>query len=153
MQFQLTHRDNASHRPSLDGIRRFKLTALFLVISALTFAGVATAINIASEQSEETNILTMTTEQSEKDAKLIAGIVVKTLSNEQESDASPAAQETSATELSVADFLRSSNIVRLSLYDLEGNNTWSSTSDKRSVDLIEAEEFHQAVVIVIVFVI
>ncbi len=129
-------------------VRRFKLTALFLIISALTFAGVATAINFSSQRSEEANVILMTTEQSEKDARLIADIVMKLLAGEGQTDsASPDTGDGggAGAQLSIADFLASSNIVRLSLYELDGTNGWSSTPDKQSIEYGQAAVFNDAV--------
>lgn len=148
MQFQMTHRKNAAQVAGLVGMRRFKLTALFLIISALTFAGVAAAINFSTERSEESNIISLTTEQSEKDARLIAGIVMKLLAAEGQPDsASPDTADAggAGTQLSIADFLASSNIVRLSLYELDGTNGWSSTPDKRSIEYGQTAAFGDAV--------
>lgn len=114
-------------------MRKFRLTALFILISGVTFAGAAIAINVSSARSEERNIISLTTAQSVKDAKLIAGIVTQLLSDDGQ-NASTDADEVGAMGLTIAEFLRSSSIVRLTLYDPAGNHLWSSVTGYAPID-------------------
>ena len=55
----------------LFGLRKYRLTGLFLLVSTMIFASVALAINITTAQSEEEQIVLSTTAASIKDAKVV----------------------------------------------------------------------------------
>jgi signal transduction histidine kinase len=126
----------------LFGLGRFRLTGLFLVIASLTFVGVAYAINISSANSEEKRIISTTTEQSVKDAKVIAGAVAQLL--EQPGSAAlilPAGAAGSSSSADFGKFLSDSKIVRLNLYSPEGRFVWSSTLDRTDIDVYQQPIF------------
>ena len=88
---------------------KFKLTAAFLAISAVTLIIAAIVILKVSTSQEERNIASMTTEQSARDARLLAGSIIRTLSEGMDLEANeglitgPAA--TGNTEESMREFL------------------------------------------------
>ena len=131
-------------------MRRFKLTAAFLVISALTLGIIAIVIlNVASAQ-EERNIAGLTTEQSARDARLLAATVSRIFSGETGADAQGFGSirpinGQDGIPATVSEFLSESNIIRLALYEIDGRSVWSS--DGRDTPVAgEREEIFEAAV-------
>ena len=131
-------------------MRRFKLTAAFLVVSALALAMAAVVILKGSSDLEERNIAGLMTEQSVRDARLIAGAVSRMLSG----DATPGAAGGNVVEISskerddarstISEFLGGSDIVRLALYETDGRSAWSSDERRVPISGRSAELFREA---------
>lgn len=129
-------------------MRRYKLTAAFLVISAITLAVAAIVILNVSKSQEERNIAGLTTEQSARDARLLAGSVSRTISDGMSLDAEGGAiagTTTGSTEASIREFLAESNIIRLALYEIDGRSVWSSDGRDTQVAGEREEIFKEAV--------
>lgn len=88
----------------LFGLRKYRLTGLFLLVSTMIFASVALAINITTTQSEEEQIVLSTTAASIKDAKVVARIVTDLLDSSAILDSDQIAE--SASSLNLVDFLK-----------------------------------------------
>jgi len=118
------------HPPSgLFGLRKYRLTGLFLLVSAMIFASVALAINITTTHSEEAQIVSATTAESVRDAKVVAGIVTQLLDSSTGSANFSSKQfAESSSSLNIADFLTESEIVRLTLYLPDGTTAWTSSA-------------------------
>ena len=116
------------------GLRKYRLTGLFLLVSTMIFASVALAINITTTQSEEEQIVLSTTAASIKDAKVVARIVTDLLDSSAVGSNLDSAQiMESASSLNLVDFLTDSEIVGLNLYLPDGATAWSSSA--RSVEM------------------
>ncbi len=143
-------------------MHRFRLTLAFLVISAGTLAVAAVFILRVSSSVEERNVVGMTTTQAAKDAELIARTVSRMLSAEDAGvtvgDAGPAdtgsttvADTPAATTVAsqaaaaaVSEFLDTSNIVRLALYELTGMSVWSTDALATPIREEQVELFESA---------
>ncbi|MDP6822642.1 MAG: HAMP domain-containing sensor histidine kinase [Dehalococcoidia bacterium] len=131
-------------------MRRFKFTMAFLVISALTLAIAAVVILRVSSGLEERNIAGMMTEQSARDAKLLAGAVSRILSEEPAPVSSDGAIKVSSgaqneAGSTVGAFLGESDVVRLALYEIDGRSAWSSDHRHMVISGRSGELFRQAV--------
>ncbi|MCH7906558.1 MAG: HAMP domain-containing histidine kinase [Chloroflexi bacterium] len=131
-------------------MRKFKLTAAFLVISALTLAAAGIVILNVSSSLEERNIAGLMTEQSARDATLLAGAVSRILLEDDPADTGGSAIEVSTRErdearTTIGEFLRGSDIVRLALYETDGNSVWSSDGRRAPVGIQNESLFRKAV--------
>ena len=127
------------------GVGRFRLTGLFLVVASLTFLGVAISINISSAKSEEERIIASTTEQSVKDAKVIAGVITGLLEGTGNSSLIlPSSATGNSSSVDIGEFLIDSNIVRLSLYRPTGSFIWSSTFERADIDVHQTPIFQNS---------
>ncbi|MCH8229379.1 MAG: HAMP domain-containing histidine kinase [Chloroflexi bacterium] len=127
------------------GVGRFRLTGLFLVVASLTFLGVAISINISSAKSEEERIIASTTEQSVKDAKVIAGVITGLLEGTGNSSLIlPSSATGNSSSVDIGEFLSDSNIVRLSLYRPTGSFIWSSTFERADIDVHQTPIFQNS---------
>jgi signal transduction histidine kinase len=127
------------------GFRKYRLTMVFLVVSALIFAGVAAAINITTTASEEEQVVSITTAESIKDARTIAGIVTELL--ESESGASPMASTQvpgAVSSVDITQFLTNSEIVGLNIYLPDGALAWSSSVSPVALPSAQREIFTNA---------
>jgi signal transduction histidine kinase len=120
---------NYKQPSGLLGLRKYRLTGLFLLVSTMIFASVALAINITTTHSEEEQIVSATTAESVKDAKVVAGVVTRLL----DSSSGVANIESeegveSSSPRNIVNFLTESEIVRLNLYLPDGTTAWSSTA-------------------------
>lgn len=110
------------------GLRKYRLTMVFLVASALIFAAVAIAINISTIAAEEEQIVSITTTESIKDAKTIAGIVTDLLdSNSDDLLLTSIESPSSGSSVGISQFLSDSEIVGLNIYEPNGELAWSSS--------------------------
>ncbi len=125
---------------------RFKLTTGFLVISMAIFIVAAIVITQTVRRSEEANLIEVVSEQSSRDAQVIAGVVTGFAgSSEMNGEfGAPAESPTGLGNLAISTFLQSSNIVRLAVFDVEGNTLWSS-SDIKDPAMDMSEAFQEAV--------
>lgn len=108
---------------------RFKLTTGFLIVSIAIFAIAALVITKSAEHNEEANLINMISEQSSRDARVIAGVLTGALNTPEGSASGIASPGDSGNyeSLAMTTFLRSSDIVRFSLFDIDGSLVWSST--------------------------
>lgn len=113
---------------------RFKLTTGFLIVSTAIFIIASVVITQSARRNEEANLIQVVSEQSSRDAQVIAGVVTGfAVSGEMSTDlASPPESASGIGNLAITTFLQSSNIVRLALYDIEGHVLWSSAGDTTS---------------------
>ncbi|MBT3943448.1 MAG: HAMP domain-containing histidine kinase [Chloroflexi bacterium] len=126
-------------------MRRFKFTIAFLVISALTLGIAGVVILNVSNGVEERNISGLMAEQSARDARLLADAVSRVLSEDQTTlaagDGVKVANSTTTTAQStIGAFLGDSDVIRLALYEIDGQSAWSSDARNtpisgQSVDL------------------
>ncbi len=124
------------------GMRKYRLTGLFLVIASLIFIGVAIAINVTTTKSEEKQIVQATTTESIKDAKVVAGVVTDLLdaagtSTEFASSKIPG----TASSINIVEFLTDSEIIGLNLYLPDGTVAWSSVVGRPGIETRQREIF------------
>lgn len=108
---------------------RYKLTTGFLVISVAIFALAAVVITQSARQNEEAGLIEVVSEQSGRDARVIAGVITGIALSPDPTPtglASPSDSSGGFDSLAISTFLRNSNIVRLSLYQVDGALIWSS---------------------------
>jgi signal transduction histidine kinase len=125
---------------------RFKLTTGFLLVSVVIFAAAALVITRSATRNEEANVVHVISAQSNKDARVIAEVVTGLMANPATDSAQASPADSSAAQsLAISAFLRTSGIVRLSLFDAEGGLIWSS--DKAAVEKSEEDiAFNQSVI-------
>jgi len=127
------------------GIRKYRLTLVFLIVSALIFTAVAFAINITTVASEEKQVVSITTAESIKDARTIAGIVAELL------DSGSAAGPLTSTQIpgvvsstDITQFLANSEIVGLNIFRADGSLAWSSSVGSTGLAAVQHEIFENA---------
>ncbi len=101
---------------------------MFILISVLTLGTAAFALNYLAARTAETNLVELTTEQSMRDASIIAGIVNQLLDDQGvNSTGGPArlAHEISIESQKLVDSLR---VIDISLYDTTGRSLWSTSA-------------------------
>lgn len=125
---------------------KFKLTTGFLIVSTAIFIVASVVITQSARRNEEANLIEVVSEQSSRDAQVIAGVVTGiAMSDEMSSDfAAPSETPAGMGDLAITTFLQSSNIVRLALYDTDGYMLWSSSGDRMST-VSNTSEFNGAV--------
>lgn len=114
---------------------RFKLTTGFIIVSVAIFAIAAVVITKSAERNEKANMINVVSQQSSRDAQVIAGVLTGVLESSGDTGTgfgSPAGFSGDYESLAMTTFLQSSDIVRLSLIDIDGSVIWSSTSDVSS---------------------
>ncbi len=108
---------------------RFKLTTGFLLVSVAIFAIAALVITQSARRNEESSLVDLVSEQSGRDARVIAGVVTGIADSTdaiRQGVAAPSDSPGSFEGLAMSTFLRNSNIVQLSLYHVDGSLVWSS---------------------------
>ncbi len=106
---------------------RYKLTTGFLVVSVAIFAIAAVVITKSAERNEESSLIEIVSQQSSRDALVIAGVLTDTLESPATEFGSGAASGSSSyTGAAMTTFLTNSDIVRLSLIDVDGSLIWST---------------------------
>ncbi|MCH8115676.1 MAG: HAMP domain-containing histidine kinase [Chloroflexi bacterium] len=143
MQTQTVRSRTAAQTAGLFGMGKFRLTGLFLVVAGLTFLGVAIAINVSSARSEENRIIATMTEQSVRDARVIAGVVTELLGTEGNASPFPSDTADRPALVDISDFLGQSKIVRLRLYASDGRFIWGSTFDQSDVNMHQLPIFEK----------
>lgn len=110
---------------------RLKLTTGFLVISIAIFVSAAVLITRSAQQSEEANVLQVISMQSSKDAQVIAGVMSGLLepASVTAGFGAPSEPTTDFGSVAMTAFLRNSDIVRLSLVNIDGSIAWSSSPE------------------------
>lgn len=109
---------------------RFKLTTGFLVVSVAIFAIAAVVITQSARRNEEANLVDVVSEQSSRDARVIAGVVTGMAGASELTSTGIGAPSDAADgfeSLAMATFLSNSNIVRFSLFNADGSLIWSSS--------------------------
>lgn len=107
-------------RSAMRVIKDYRLTAAFLVISAIVFFSATHVIATIAGRSAESNTVGMIQRQSERDALIFARLVSRAISGDV-TDAAAADAGRIASEM-----LDSSDVLRLSLHDQSGQGIWSS---------------------------
>lgn len=109
---------------------RYKLTTGFLVVSVAIFAISAVVITKSAERNEESNLIEIVSQQSSRDALVIAGVLTDAVGSSETTFGSGSASDSSAfTNVAMTTFLSNSDIVRLSLIDVDGSLIWSTAND------------------------
>ncbi len=111
---------------------RYRLTAVFLVVSAVTIGISAFVINVMVRGSAETMVLTMATNDAARDTKLIAKIIADLTSGDATgrhgaTNAAPGDVSTSrSVSVQYPDLLEALDVIDMKLYDVSGATLWSS---------------------------
>lgn len=121
-------------------MKRFQLTIVFVIFSAMTIGAGAVAVNFLMSSSAERSLLKLTEEQSERDARFIATLVGQLLADDAPSEAlsppvfgapaelvpSPAFNSTTLL-INAPTVLDALDISGLAIYNTVGDQIWSST--------------------------
>ena len=121
-------------------MKRFQLTIVFVLFSAMTIGAGAVAVNSLTASSAEKNILSLTETQSERDAHFIATLVSQLLADDAPIDGpdqpifgAPADTHrapgfnTTSLLIDAPTVLQSLDISDLAIYDTSGDRLWTST--------------------------
>jgi signal transduction histidine kinase len=110
-------------------MNKYRLTTLFVVISVITLGSAAFALNQLAVSTAEKNLVDLSTEQSMRDASIIAGLVNQLL-DDHGTDASdgPAALANSIS-IESQKLLDSLRVIDIALYDSSGETLWSTSAD------------------------
>lgn len=110
---------------------RFKLTTGFVVVSIAIFAISAIVITRSAERNEASNLIDVVSQQSSRDAMVIAGVLTDAVGSPEPTFGSGAASDSPTNYASAAmtAFLSNSDITRLSLIDVDGSLIWSTAGD------------------------
>ncbi len=108
---------------------KYRLTTLFVVISVITLGSAALALNTLATRTAERNLVELSTEQSMRDASIIAGLVNQLLVDHGvDSNSEPAALAGSVS-IESQKLLDSLRVIDISLYDDAGKTIWSTSAD------------------------
>ncbi|MBI4305935.1 MAG: HAMP domain-containing histidine kinase [Chloroflexi bacterium] len=110
----------------LKGLARYRLTWLFVVISAVTFVAAALTISRIAERSAENNVVSLIQDQSTKDAMVIAGVVSRAVAGDSGATSQAGEFDPASAGRQVSEFLSASSIFRLALYEPGGRRIWVS---------------------------
>jgi len=107
---------------------KYRLTTFFVVISVITLGSAAFALNQLAVSTAEKNLVELSTEQSTRDASIIAGLVNQLLEDHgTESSEKPAALANSIS-IESQKLLDSLRVIDISLYDSAGSSVWSTSA-------------------------
>jgi signal transduction histidine kinase len=126
---------------------RFKLTTGFLVISVAIFVAAALVITRTVTRNEEANVVNVISAQSSKDAQVIAGVLTGMMSEPAaatEVSTAPADSSETVESRAIATFLRTSGIVRMSIFAVNGELVWSSQTGLQAGESLHACAFGEA---------
>ena len=121
-------------------MKRFQLTIVFVLFSAMTIGAGAVAVNSLTAASAERSLLQLTESQSERDAHFIATLVSQLLSEEaapepvrppllgapSEVVLTPAFNSTTL-QVTAPTVLQALDITDLAVYGTDGDRLWSSS--------------------------
>ncbi len=108
---------------------KYRLTTLFVVISVLTLSSAAFALNHIAVRTAEKNLVELSTEQSMRDASIIAGLVNQLLEDNGTNSSTKPAALTSTVSIGSQNLLDSLRVIDISLYDSTGSTIWSTSAD------------------------
>ena len=108
---------------------KYRLTTLFVVISVLTLSSAAFALNHLAVRTAEKNLIELSTEQSMRDASIIAGLVNQLLEDHGTDSSTEPAALTSTVSIESQKLLDSLRVIDISLYDSTGATVWSTSAD------------------------
>lgn len=120
-------------------MKRFQLTIVFVLFSALTIGAGAVAVSSLTASSAEKSIISLTSSQSERDAHFIATLVSQLLAEDAPLESLRPVLPGAPTELvpspsfnsttlliNASTVLEALDISNLAIYDTEGGRIWSS---------------------------
>ena len=121
-------------------MKRFQLTIVFVIFSAMTIGAGAVAVNSLMASSAERSLLRLTESQSERDARFIATLVSQLLAEDAPAEGlnppafgapsellpSPAFNSTTL-QINAPVVLRALDIAEIAIYSIDGERLWSST--------------------------
>ncbi|MBT3996558.1 MAG: HAMP domain-containing histidine kinase [Chloroflexi bacterium] len=108
---------------------KYRLTTLFVVISVITLGSAAFALNVLAARTAERNLVELSTEQSMRDASIIAGLVNQLLVDQGVDSSSEPAALSSSVSIESQKLLDSLRVIDISLYDDSGKTIWSTSAD------------------------
>ncbi|MBN4064625.1 HAMP domain-containing histidine kinase [Dehalococcoides mccartyi] len=108
---------------------KYRLTTLFVVISVITLGSAAFALNHLAIRTAEKNLVELSTEQSMRDASIIAGLVNQLLADHGTDLSDEPAALSSTISINSQNLLDSLRVIDISLYDSGGINIWSTSSN------------------------
>lgn len=123
-------------------MKRFQLTIVFVIFSAVTIGAGAIAVNALMASSAERSLLSLTEAQSERDARFIATLVSQLLADDAPAESvsppifgapsellpSPSFNSTTL-QVHAPTVLQALDIAGLAIYDTAGQLLWSSTTN------------------------
>jgi len=115
---------------------KYRLTTLFVIISIITLGTAAFAINHLAIRTAEKNLVEFATDQSMRDASIIAGLVNQLLEDQGNLSSNEPARLASTVPIESQKLLDSLRVIDISLYDSKGQTIWSTSAGliaKRSV--------------------
>lgn len=108
---------------------KYRLTTLFVVISVITLGSAAFALNQLAVSTAEKNLVELSTEQSMRDASIIAGLVNQLLDDHGTDSSDEPAGLASTISIESQKLLDSLRVIDISLYDSSGKSLWSTSAD------------------------
>ena len=123
---------------------KYRLTTLFVLISVLTLGTAAFALNHLAARTAEVNLVELTTEQSMRDASIIAGIVNQLLIDQGSDSTDVPARLAHTIPIESQKLLDALRVIDISLYDIAGQNLWSTSGDLISKRTVARSVFETA---------
>jgi len=108
---------------------KYRLTTLFVVISVITLSSAAFALNYLAVRTAEKNLIELSTEQSTRDASIIAGLVNQLLEDHGTDKSDQPAGLASSISIESQKLLDSLRVIDISLYGSNGNQLWSTSAN------------------------
>jgi signal transduction histidine kinase len=107
---------------------KYRLTTLFVLISVVTLGAAALALNHLAVTTAEKNLTELSTDQSMRDASIIAGLVNQLLVDQGTSSTDQPAKLTGTIPIESQNLLDSLRVIDISLYDASGQTLWSTST-------------------------
>ena len=117
---------------------KYRLTTLFVVISVITLGSAALALNHLAIRTAEKNLVELSTDQSMRDASIIAGIVNQLLDEQGTLSSDQPAQLAGTVPIESQKLLDSLRVIDISLYDPTGQTLWSTSAGLISERVVPA---------------
>ena len=111
-------------------MNKYRLTTLFVVISVITLGSAAVALNHLAIRTAEKNLVELSTEQSMRDASIIAGLVNQLLEDHGTDTTDKPAALASSITIDSQHLLDSLRVIDISLYNSAGITIWSTSADR-----------------------
>lgn len=139
-------------------MKRFQLTLVFIAFSAITIGAGAFAMNAFTAASSERNLLRLTEDQSERDARFIATLVGQLLTSEAPDEAVAPPVQGAPSDLALSPgfagatllidaptVLDALDIADIAIYDTSGKRVWSSSIQGTMPALLSEDRLSQSI--------
>jgi signal transduction histidine kinase len=145
-------RNSTDRGEAYGGVRKYRLTLVFLAVSAVMIGLASASISIFATRTAESNFISLARSQASRDTKLIAEIVTSVMETEpvigggsSGGFAAPGdANYTGDVTFGYPELLSALNVVEVQLFDLTGRTVWISNDESSAGHVPQADLFAPA---------